>query len=258
MSKKATVGKLPENHSLPRVDFDEDNFNSLIRDKGYTVTWEKAIPCPCSLRLQAPQSSCLNCLGTGWVYINPEEIKAVLQNINSNTKYREWSQELIGTVSITLNSKYRVGFMDKIKVTDSISTHCETLLIKTREGKKILQTIYPIKSIEHIYLFTTTTSKLIVLEESIDYTIEENMVVFLDTSSLTFSEGSSISIRYSYNLQYNIIDINHEIRNSYALDDKSREKLISLPISVIGRKSHYILDSHTSKDILDNSTTTTT
>lgn len=100
---------------VPRVDFLYPDFDALVDNKGYEVIWERAIPCPCSKRVQH-QSTCRNCGGSGWVFINPTRIKAVCQSLNKNTRYKDWSVEMLGTAAITVKSMFHLNFMDKIMI----------------------------------------------------------------------------------------------------------------------------------------------
>ena len=84
-----------------RVDFNKPSFEKLIYQKGLDVVWEQAIHCPCKDDEAANQglSSCKNCGGTGWVFINPEETKMIIHSMNLNTRYKEWSMEKLGSKS---------------------------------------------------------------------------------------------------------------------------------------------------------------
>ena len=240
MAKQAIIATPPKLTSSPRVDFLTPDFDALVWNKGYDVVYEKAIQCPCSMRTQNYQSSCMNCMGSGWIFINPVQTKAVLQSINRNTKYQQWSQEMLGTISVTMENRFQLSFMDKLRVIDSTIIYAENVLVRNFEGQLYAYTIYPIIDITECFLFIDVKSKLQFLINGVDFTFQENKILF---NSSNIKEGSSISVRYIHNLQYNIIDINHDVRNSYLLDNRSREQQNLLPIGAIGRKSHYIIDA---------------
>ncbi|MFA5704660.1 MAG: hypothetical protein WC982_14245 [Advenella sp.] len=235
------ITKIPENTTgYLRLDFDKGQFDALIENKGYPVVWERAIPCPCTKGdKNPPQSSCKNCEGTGWVFINPYEIKGIITSINKDTKYREWSVERIGTFAITVNSKHKLNFMDRITVLGSKSVHSERALVKKIQDKYFIRTIYPIVDILDIFKLESVYKKLKLLEFGVDYIFSGNQVIFN-----TLESGDSISISYLHELQYHILDLNHDVRNTVVIDNYSREQNVELPISAIARRTHTVINSY--------------
>ena len=232
-----------------RTDFIPSSFDVLIEQKGYDVIWERAIPCPCSER-QVHKSSCLNCAGTGWVFINPTQIKAVITSINKSTKFKEWSVEMLGTFSVTVQSPYKLSFMDKMTVINSLSPHSEVLKTFSIDNKIISKTIYPIEKILDIFLFESPTSKLILLEKDVDYTFHNNEIVYL-----TIDSEKYVSVNYQHKLQYNILDLNHDVRNTVLLDSSSREVPTEMPISAVARRIHNVIGDYSMPgvDLFNNS-----
>lgn len=235
---------------IPRVDFISPDFDALVDNKGYDVIWERAIPCPCSKR-QQPHSTCKNCQGVGWVFINPTQIKAVGQSINKDTQYKDWSMELLGTISLTVKSMYHLNFMDRITLLGAEVPQSENLLVKDYDGQAYANTIYSINSVIDIFEFTFEDEPLKLLIQGEDYTFEGNKVLFLKD----LSEGTSVSISYMHNVQYNVLDLPHDIRQTIIMDNMSREQILKLPISAIARRSHNVLDApnFNGDNIFDNS-----
>lgn len=255
MAKQVEVSKPPSLQGVPRVDFITPDFDALVWNKGNTLIIEKALPCPCSRRTKEYQPACKNCQGTGWVFINPLEAKGVIQSINKTTRYKEWSVEMVGTVAITIESRFQLSYMDKIKVKESSVLDAENLIIKkfgTSPGQLFTNTIYPITRVDTLFLFKSVDEPLIPLVFGEDYTVLENKLLFLGSK---VKEGDSITVRYFHTLQYNVIDLNHDIRNAYYLDEKLKEVQNPLPISAIARKTHYIMDQldYEGTNLFDNS-----
>ena len=251
MSKK--VIKTPNYVNKPgviRVDFWTPDFDMLIDNKGYDVVWERAIPCPCK-RNQTTMSVCQNCMGTGWVFINPTQIKAVAQSINKDTKYKEWSQERLGTASFTVKSNCHLNFMDKLTLLHSVSRESENLIVRNFEGKLFVSTIYPVDKLIEIFKFNQPYKPLELLPLT-NIEVKDHFIVLPPN---LVQPGSSITITYEHKVQYHIIDLNHDVRNSIALDNKSQEQVIDLPISAIGRRVHNVIDSlnYTQDNLFDNS-----
>lgn len=233
-----------------RTDFWTPDFDILVDNKGYDVVWEKAIPCPCGRRQNANMSACRNCLGTGWVFINPTQIKAIATSLNRDTKYKEWSQEMLGTASFTVRHEYHLNFMDRITLLNSASMQSENLIVRRWGDKKFVITIYPADSIREVFRFVNGDSPLELISED-HYRIENNFVVFDNH----IKEGDSVSITYEHKVQYHIIDLNHDVRNTIILDSQSREQDLYLPIAAVGRRVQYVLDAsnYTGDNIIDNS-----
>lgn len=235
-----------------RLDFLHPDFSALIDNKGYDAIWERAIPCPCAKRQGAPMSNCQNCQGTGWVFINPMQIKVVSQSLNKETKYKEWSQERLGTASFTVRPEYHLNFMDKITLLNTSSRESENRLVYIIDGQKMINTIYPILEVVEIFKFSGINSKLQLLDKS-SYSVQDRFVVFNGTADI--KEKDSLTITYDHNVQYHILDLNHDIRNTIVLDNYSREEQLLLPISAIGRRVHNVIDAqnYAGNNLLDNS-----
>ena len=235
---------------IVRVDFWTPDFDALVDNKGYDVIWERAIPCPCGRR-QTHMSVCQNCMGTGWVFLNPTQIKAVAQSINKDTKYKEWSQERLGTASFTVRSDCHLNFMDKLTLLNSVSRESENLLVKTFNDKLFISTIYPVDKVVEIFKFDQPYNPLVLLP--IDQVEIKDHFITLPKDLVKV--GDSLTITYEHKVQYHIIDLNHDVRNSIALDNKSQEQPINLPISAIGRRVHNVIDAlnYTQDNLFDNS-----
>lgn len=236
---------------IVRVDFFDPDFSALVDNKGYDAIWERAIPCPCAKRQGAIMSNCVNCQGTGWVFINPTQIKVVAQSLNKDTKYKEWSQERLGTASFTVRPEYHLNFMDKITLLNSCSRDSENRLVFFFEDKLMINTIYPIDSVIDIFKFVSPSLPLQRLDPS-SYSIKDRFVVFAEG---VVNKGDSVTVSYDHKVQYHILDLNHDIRNTIKLDDVSREKLLELPISAVGRRVHNVVDAYdfNGTNLVDNS-----
>jgi len=113
-----------------RADFVKSKFDDLIYQKGYDVVHEKALRCPCVSKNANQQSNCKNCGGSSWIFFNPTQTKMVIHSMNLNTKYKEWSQENIGTASISSLAETETSFMDRITVIDGEAIFSEVLFLK--------------------------------------------------------------------------------------------------------------------------------
>jgi hypothetical protein len=64
----------------------------------------------------------------------------------------------------------------------------------------------------------------------------------------------SLTIRYVHAPQYYVLDMGREVMNSF-VQIRGEESNVSLPVSAVGRRSHYILDAEKfgGGRIIDNS-----
>lgn len=239
-----------------RVDLKKSDFDNLIWDKGYNVIHEKSIKCPCKTKDNDHLLTCENCQGTGWLFINPVDTKMVIQSINAETKYKNWSEEKLGTFAVTAMEVNLVGFMDRITINDSISVQAETLYpkINVPTNEPFVFTIYDISKIVDVFLFDTATTPLTRLIPEQDFDFFDNKIIFApDTLPL---ENPVVSVRYEHKPQFHIIDLVKDVRNSYAINKSSgKDNSIVLPVHAIARRSHYVLDSpnYDGDNVIDNS-----
>jgi hypothetical protein len=244
MIKEPHIATPPHLQGIPRVDFMTLDYNALVFNKGYDVQVEPGFPCPCKQRVNAYQSACVNCQGTGWVFGTPTKMKAVLTSINSSTKYKDWSAENVGTVNITVEERFRLAFMDKVTVTDSKTIDSENVLVKTyQENENTIlyaNTVYPMQRVVFLFKFVSPNLSLQRLEEGADYTIDGNKIRFAEGA---VAVGDSLTVRYEHSLSYAVLDVNHDVRNTYYKDYDAREKQNRLPVSAVARKLHYVIDA---------------
>lgn len=232
--------------STGRVDFVKQNFDNLIIQKGYDVIHEKSLRCPCVSKNSNQLSSCKNCGGSSWIFINPKLTRMVIHSMNLNTKYKEWSQENIGTASISALAEDETSFMDRITVKDGIAIFTEVMFLKNYNDIWYWNTIYNIKEIIYIGLFKTVDEPLLPLVYGTDFIYVDNKITFLTANiyidPLLDEQDISISVRYKHSPQLHIIDSPRETMQSFINIAGAGEEEINLPVHSIGRRSHYVLD----------------
>jgi hypothetical protein len=251
------VSQAPSGLNSPQANFDKNRFDVTIWQKGYDVLHEKALQCPCKSRNTNQLSSCKNCGGTGWVFINPTKTRMILQSINMSTKYKEWSQENLGTVSVTCRDTEELAFMDKITIIEGESVFNEVLHSKKTATKLFFYSTYKIKQILYIGLYQGATSTFKILKETIDYTFDKNKIVLDDSYivPLTEDQDSSVTVRYVHSPEFHIIDMPRDTINTNVTLGGVETTPVYLPIHGIGRRIHYVLDmqNFNGTRLLDNS-----
>lgn len=237
--------------------FQKDSFDEVIFLKGMDVIIENAIQCPCKGTSGAPKTTCQNCLGLGWVFLNPTATKAIITAINAQTKYKQWSPELTGTASLTVRDEDRVAFMDRITFTTRMSILSETRPVKTAGAQKFIFTSYRCKEIKSIYIFNTDASKLIKVP-STQYSIKDGNSMIVELTGVTYPANFNnvVSIEYLHNVSYNVVDLTHDFRSTFLMNDYGQNKEYNLPMQAVIRRSHLVMGEPTNysgNNLLDNS-----
>jgi len=257
-SKGIIVQTPPNTEGKPEVNLVKSDFDAAIEQKGYDVYHDHAIKCPCSSRDGvAAQSNCKNCGGGGWFYVNRTQTRMIVQSMNVTTQYREWSEERIGTSSITARAEDRLSFMDRIILLDSESDYSQVIFLKKQPTSNKLYGVLRYQPIYtySVFMYKSIHEKHILLVEGEDYIIEDRMIKTLDLEEGDVSEPT-ISIRYRHNVEYTIVDLQRDV-----MVQREKEKCTGatvpaqFPIYAVGRKSHYLLDSDNFQGtkLLDNS-----
>lgn len=246
---------------LPNPEFEKNLFDAALWQKGYDCHVDKSIECPCrGGNENKPLPSCQNCGGVGWVFINPIQTKVLITGVNRDTKYKQWSQELIGNVSVSLRDIEQSGFMDRITILNETAIFSEVRKIRQVEVTPLsflnfIFLSYEVKNIEDIFVFKADNQKLIRLNSE-QWIVNPNnpySIVFTD-DVLTQSSNLTVSVRYKHNVQYHILDIPHVIRSSNITNGFGQLEKVRLPNQYMARLAHYVLRPDFDGDgIIDNS-----
>jgi hypothetical protein len=262
MEKIITKPTPPSSAGNPAVYFNKDKFESVIERHGYEVVIEHAIACPCRSGDGQHRTDCYNCRGTGWVFINPRNTKALITSINRSTKYKNWSVEMIGTASVTTYFSERFSYMDRITMVNNetinnTSILSENLKIREIEGEDpfIFLTYKPI-NIESTFIFINFNTKLVRLIEGTDFVKnEDNPYIISFSYDFPIGFNGTISITYEHELQYHVLDMPHDVRNSYKVNNEGKDEQLTLPVMAIARKAFNVFEKTDYGDtgMVDNS-----
>lgn len=248
---KPIIETTPDTNDGKQPKFKKSDFDKAIDAQGYNVYVEKALRCPCAVVGSGSQAECQNCGGSGWIFINKVSTKAILHSINRTTKYKDWTEQDRGTMSVTVKDTVRLAFMDKITILDVDSIYTQRVTIK-KKGTDIFGYLFYIATeIEHMFLYKNNTTALIPLVETTDWVLDENILTFTSTVEqyLNSENEARVVVRYKHRPSYNIVDINREVVK-YTTSDKDLdcEPIVGtkpkeeLPIHGIAKKAHYLLD----------------
>ncbi len=253
ISDRKPIFQTPANVVNPNVGWNVDRFEELIYAHGYDAYIDRALRCPCCDKISGQaQSTCLNCLGRGWFFIDRRETRIIAQSMNNVKKFQDWSELNHGTAKITARGSDKMGFMDRIILLQLEAYYSEILRPVLYKGEIFAYPVYEPLEITNIFLFVDDVSNLKPLTPEM-YRIEGNRIIFdLGIQDFVVNEDFTtmssvpinISIRYSYYPVYHVLDANRELmkvreRNCSFTD----EQLRAMPINVTCRKAHFIFDA---------------
>jgi hypothetical protein len=258
MAKEKHITIVPTKSEIgkARVDFQPDAIDDLIAQKGLDIIYESAIVCPCSPQGGSPLSSCLNCGGSGLVFINPTKTVAVVMSINNKEKrFVAWSEETDGTVNVTTRNDIRVGHMDRITILDSESLYGQRVFMEYYKDDLFGYLSYEPKTVLDVFIFDGQNKALNKLNED-QYSIDGNVIKLLDRNLGIDDENGlkKLTIRYLHEVQYLVVSNIHDIRNT-KVKSGGRTVTSKLPVSAVAQRVHQVMEANdqTGKKLFNNS-----
>lgn len=224
----------------PQAFFRKNDFDVTIFQHGYDVIVEKALRCPCKSKGADNLSSCKNCGGSGWFFINPKQTKAILHSMNQQTNFREWSEVNVGTVNISVRDIDKLAFMDRITVLQGNSVHSQTVFMSFYKTVLFAFLDYTPKEIEEVFLFISPEDKFVLLKEGIDYSIADYKII-LD-KKYHHLKDVTLSIRYIHAPQFHVIDLPRDVMVSTIRTTGGQKIKAQMPVNAVGRRAHYVIN----------------
>lgn len=257
------IAQTPPSEGLPKPTWDVSKFNALIYNNGYDAYIERALRCPCVDRSTGQAlSTCQNCLGRGWFFVDRRETRVVSQSMANLRRNSDIGEINRGTARITTRAIDRLAFMDRIILLDLMAWYSEILRPILIENELVAYPIYEPLEITNMYLYIGDNVKLEPIPSEL-YQIQGNRIKFdeallelVDVTDVNQKQPDiSISVRYSYYPVYHVIDANRELmRVRERKCTFSDDKLAEMPINVLARKAHYIFDAQLfGRELFDNS-----
>ncbi len=260
---KTVITTTPDDLGSPQVHMDRKKFDDFITDHGYVVLIDRAIKCPCKNRITGkPLPDCKNCGGTGWFYIDRQKSVIACTSLSNKNKYEVWTESNAGTVNITTRPEDKLGWMDKVSLTELESWFSQAVYLKLLEDNSWFSflTYEPISAFD-VFIFKNTGEALGYLTSD-KYTLSGNKILVPASTITSFglTDGEyCISIRYTHNPVYYIIDINRDLIKQKVDPNCTNNNKANLPLNCIGRRAHFVLDAadFVGDNLLDNTPTRT-
>jgi hypothetical protein len=198
------------------VDFDRDAFTRFIADKGYDVTWEKAVLCPNTPgNGLAPGDHAINCTvcdhGLGFIYIDPIETKMLMQGFKLNQSFYAFGRWDAGNQLVTAEPEFRIGPWDRLTLGNGVGRFTQRI---TRQSGTTLDKL-KYSPLCVVYVGWVDRSGALVT-----FTADEEFQVSADGGSLEWisdaqpDAGARYSILYDYRPRYVVQDLVHHHRDS--------------------------------------------
>lgn len=247
-----TLGdEVPLNKS--RSDFREEGFTRLLRQHGKRVVWRKALLCPCATaETDQIALDCPDCGADGYVYVDPIVLAAHMAQFDAKTTvFEKYGLFQEGSVQITVEAKYRLGFRDAVEMVDAVLPFNELVTKGNRRGRRQLLPEgvdafrYRAQSIGKV--LAKVGSGLVALEAGVHYWHgPEGWLHWHPRGHALVPDGAKYSVHYDYHPVYVIVSHQHATRDDVSgrKTPPDRPRAISLPIQALA-KLDYIVNPYT-------------
>jgi hypothetical protein len=206
------------NPQSARASFQEGAFARAIRQHGKFVMWRKAMICPCqSLETEQPKLACVDCGGSGYIYVDPLPIRALMLAFDKKTsifeKYGLWQE---GMTQITVEPHHRMGYRDSFEMLDAVLPMNELLSKGDRRGRRsklpdgVDSARFRITSAARAF-FRDAAGVMRPLEPKTDFDITPEG--WLKWRSRAVKDGAIISLHYDFNPIYLVMSWPHATRD---------------------------------------------
>ncbi len=223
-----------------RADFRYDEFYYLIQQKGYQVTWEKAVICPCITKDKAgqPDINCPLCSGKGKYWHDPQDIQGIMTSLQEQDKFTQAGEIMAGTSYFTTLPTYKLGFWDRITHWHSQARFSEVIEKGDRGGTDKLR-FQPIGVVCGKSLRTVSTEYF----EGIDYVVDyDNSVIdWSPGGSHEPNRGERYSVDYFVHPRWIVIELVNVIRDTYVKSKKPGITFQEMPVKTMVRLEWFVL-----------------
>lgn len=235
-----------------RADFRGEEFIRTIEQHGKRVIWRKALDCPCrTTTTEQADPNCPLCDGSGFYYVDPIEIPALMLSFDKSTRiFEKFAMWVEGNATATVRPEHRLGFRDSLEMRDSLISFGEILTRGNRRGIRaglpagVDSARYRIANVTRIVVLSADGTRAIPLEADAHYRLtDEGWIRWLRDADAVLASGARYSIRYEFRPTYVVTSFPHATR-----DDTSGRKVakgdyrvIALPVQA-AVKLDYLLD----------------
>jgi hypothetical protein len=261
----ATVGNVPttalkqdDYKAIPydtlhktRADFRTIEFLKLIQQKGYHLTWRKAILCPCvSPQTDQPRVDCPTCDSSGFFYVEPINIQGVMTGLELRKDvYRNLGEWLEGSSVVTTAPEVRLGYRDSVEMTHSVMTFNEWITKGNRRGIRSRmpdgQDVCRYRVVNMLHLVMDVNGVPLVLEQGTHFVINRSgWIQWTPQGDSLVDDGTVLSAHYEFHPVWIVVSHGHVVRDQVLKIKSPAPASTALPLQA-AVKLDYLLDSKT-------------
>jgi len=223
-----------------RSDFRDEEFERTIQQHGKRVVWRKSMICPCLNPVTGQKKlDCSNCDGSGFIYVDPLEIRALMLRFEKNTRiYEKFGMWVAGECQVTVEHHYRLGFRDSLECVDDMMNFNEIIKKGDRHGRRselptgIDTARYRIQNLTKA-LIIDASNNIVALD--IGYHLEVNehgQIKWKAPGKKLVSDDQFVSLHYDFHPVYMVISHPHAIRSDVRGTKVPKETVTPLPLQV--------------------------
>lgn len=231
-----------------RVDFQADKFINAIRTKGYPVIWRKAILCPCRTEeTDQPRPDCEQCDGSGFFYIEPVQIHALMTNLEKKKDiYRNLGEWLTGSSMATTEPQNRMGYRDSLEMVHSVMTFNEWIEKGNRRGVRSKlpagKDVARYRIVNPLHLYWMEDNQLRLLEQGAQYRIDDNGWIEWVGTGRSIPDGTIISVNYEFHPVWIVMTHPHAVRDTLVRIKNPEQTVTPLPVQAAVKLDYLFSD----------------
>jgi len=215
--------------ALQRTDFHLDEIELFIEQRGFVLKHEKALICSCLNINEQPNPACEGCGGTGWRYMAPVDIKALVTGVGRETDLVKEGFHHTGVINVTTFAKERLAFRDRLTFENGNAkiVYCEAV----KDSATVQALRYPVLEVEALidldkeYVYGT------------DFTIEDYKIKWLATPI-----PDRFSIRYLTYPRWIVLSFPNIVRGTLTRLKRPTIDYVELPIRALAKLEFRVTD----------------
>jgi hypothetical protein len=196
------------------VDFDRDEFTRFIADKGYSLTWEKAVLCPnipgTGLSPRDHVMGCTICGGGGFIYVDPIPTTMLMQGVKLNQSFFAYGRWDAGNMLVTAEPEFTIDYFDRLTLMNGIGRFTQRPV--RQSGTAFDKLKYGPLCINYVGWVDRTGAL-------VQFQCDDDFRISADGTSIEWLANqpdatSFYTISYDYRPRYVVLDLVHHHRDS--------------------------------------------
>ena len=235
-------------NNIPDPSMKGDSFNELLSNRGIRFVHHVAVPCPNMGSVGANNHipECPFCDNSQIIHLPGKEIWGVFTSNSLEKMFEVQGIWEIGTAVVTFPTAYGDGEQADFNTFDKLV--CPDFQVRLNDIKQYEQTSnnrqklrYPIISIQ--YMASVRNGQMYEYENNVDYRIVDGEIEWLKRPFYNDLEevGEVLSITYTANPVYTVLNLMHEMRVTQEYDIMSGNKVARrLPQQVLVKRDFLV------------------